>query len=289
MGRETEAHYLHQRIGLELALKPPVESPVAAAWADNGQLLTGTRGGDLVLVDTALGTRTVAGIGERIARIARGNGWFVIGVAGAWVWLDEGFQELASGRLDLGLVVDAQAKDGVALVNGELDRRRYTFLVDRKGREKSVKVPHGALGYFSSGGGFQVARATERGLEVVRPGSGQRFKQVRVGKQVLRAAGRRLVGFTQGATCVWSVKDDAPASMPVHLPTCASLHPEGAVVAVGTALGGIALANLNNFQSRMQPYVVKAYSRPVTEIAFSPSGSWLATIGENLLIWSWEL
>ena len=67
MSREvTEAHYLHERSGLEAVLRPPVRNPTALCWIPKREeLLAATRDGELISVDPVLGTRVVAeSIGE---------------------------------------------------------------------------------------------------------------------------------------------------------------------------------------------------------------------------------
>ena len=67
MSREvTEAHYLHERSGLEPVLRPPVKRPTALRWVPKREeLIVGTKDGEIVSVDPVLGTRLVAeGLGE---------------------------------------------------------------------------------------------------------------------------------------------------------------------------------------------------------------------------------
>ena len=65
----TDAHYLHERHGLEAVLRPPVSYPTALQWVPKReQLVVCTRDGQLTSVDPILGTRIVAeGIGEAAA------------------------------------------------------------------------------------------------------------------------------------------------------------------------------------------------------------------------------
>ena len=91
MTREvTEAHYLHERSGLEAVLRPPVDDPTALAWIPRREeLLVGTRAGEVHSVDPVLGTRIVAsGIGEpasisvhpdrqRILMVCRNGNWII--------------------------------------------------------------------------------------------------------------------------------------------------------------------------------------------------------------------
>ena len=71
MTREvTEAHYLHERKGLEPVLRPPVDQPTVLAWIPGREeLLVGTRDGDLVHVDPVLGTRTLCEDSGEIAAL----------------------------------------------------------------------------------------------------------------------------------------------------------------------------------------------------------------------------
>ena len=69
MSREvTEAHFLHERSGLEPVLRPPVKYPTALAWVPKREtLVVATRAGELLGVDPVLGTKVITeGIGEDI-------------------------------------------------------------------------------------------------------------------------------------------------------------------------------------------------------------------------------
>jgi hypothetical protein len=62
----TEAHYLHEKSGLEAVLRPPVKHPTALMWVPKREeLIVATRDGELVTVDPVLGTRVIVdNIGE---------------------------------------------------------------------------------------------------------------------------------------------------------------------------------------------------------------------------------
>ena len=56
----TEAHYLHERSGLEAVLRPPVKHPTALKWVPKREeLIVATREGEIVTVDPVLGTRVI--------------------------------------------------------------------------------------------------------------------------------------------------------------------------------------------------------------------------------------
>ena len=47
-------------------------------------------------------------------------------------------------------------------------------------------------------------------------------------------------------------------------------------------------ARMDRIEKRVKPDLVRAFNGPVTSVAFSERGRWLATGAEALRIWSWE-
>ena len=53
-------------------------------------------------------------------------------------------------------------------------------------------------------------------------------------------------------------------------------------------VGAVALARIASLEKRIKPDLVRAFESPVTSVAFSQRGRWLATGAEGLRIWTWE-
>ena len=67
-----------------------------------------------------------------------------------------------------------------------------------------------------------------------------------------------------------------------------ALSPDGRYLGLGTRTGAVALARADRIDARARPHLIKAFDSPVTTIAFSTRGRWLATGGDGLIIWTWE-
>lgn len=296
MSREvTEAHYLHERSGLEAVLRPPVKFPTALRWVPKREeLIVGTREGELVSVDPVLGTRTIAeGIGE-VAVIdvhqdrsrylaASRDGRFFIGTLQG-VRLFEGRHPFVGGMEAI------LAEKHALLVGDEPDAR--TLLVISLDDGEIIgrhRLPARVTPVLSPEGRPLLSRSTPAGLYVIPMGRGHTFpKDLESTAHRLRPSNLFVLGFTATGICVWSHEGGVPRSMRLPDLTAGDISRDGQYLGLGTRNGAVALARMDRIEKRVRPDLVRAFNGPVTSVAFSERGRWLATGAEALRIWSWE-
>ncbi len=104
----------------------------------------------------------------------------------------------------------------------------------------------------------------------------------------LRQAGEFILGFTSTGICVWGQEGGMPRSMRLPDLTAGDISRDGQYLGLGTRNGAVALARMDKLDKRVRPDLVRAFNGPVTSVAFSSKGKWLATGAEGLRIWSWE-
>lgn len=290
----TEAHFLHQRQGLEAVLRPPVTSPTALCWLPGREeLLAGTRDGHLYHVDPVLGTRLVASeLGEpavvavhpdrrRYLVLAR-DGTFAMGRLGVGVE-HRGKHPFIAG-MD-GLWVGEFA---VGVGDG-LDGHRQ-LLVWGEGVEKGRQpMPARAIALRGAADKLLLARCTEAGLEVVRFSTkGARWSASESTAHRLKACGPWVLGLTPTGAAVWGRDGGSPRSVRLPDLTAGDVNIDGASLGMGTKTGAVALARVDRPDARAKPHLVKAFENPVICASFSDRGRWLATGAEALQLWTWE-
>jgi hypothetical protein len=295
MSREvTEAHYLHERSGLEAVLRPPVQHPTALRWVPRREeLVAATREGQLVSVDPVLGTRVITdGIGEtavldvhsdrqRYLAISR-QGRLHIGTLKGEV-LYEGKHKFMGG-MD-GFFADKHA----VMVGDEVGGRRLLILHLESFKLSSTRLPERVVPTLSEEGRPLLCRSTPAGLKVIPIGRGARFSaELESTAHRLRPSGPYILGFTATGICVWGQEGGVPRSMRLPDLTAGDISADGQYLGLGTRNGAVALARMDRIEKRVRPDLVRAFNGPVTSVAFSSRGRWLATGAEGLRIWSWE-
>lgn len=292
MSREiTEAHYLHERNGLEPVLRPPVSHPTALRWVPGReQLIVATRDGQLTSVDPILGTRIVATeVGEAAALdihpdrkrylvVARGGGWQVGELGGA---------VLHQGRHNFFGNIDAFFLDEYVVMIGDGADRRMLLILAGGEVKARVRLPKGVAA-LANGKTLHLCRATQAGLEVVKFGKDVQFSPVPETAHRLVRAGERILGLTATGLAVWTLAGGAPRSMRMPELTAGHISSDGQLLGLGTRHGAVALSHLDSIDKRVHPDLVKAFNHPVTSVAFASRGRWLATGGDRLQIWTWE-
>jgi len=294
MSREvTEAHYLHERSGLEAVLRPPVEGPCALCWVPRKEeLLVATFSGELVRVDPVLGTSPVVqGIGrtmaldvdpsgERFLQIERDGTWRVGSLRGGGILVEERHAFLTGHT---GFFLD----DHIALVGDEADGR-YLHLYRGAERRGRIRVPEHVVPLREQGRKLRLARSTEGGLFVIDVPEGRFPKGLAGTAHRLQPAPGHVLGFTEAGVCVWTHDGGQPRSMRLPEVTAGDVSADGRYLGLGTRHGAVALARVDRFEKRVRPDLVRAFDEPVIAVAFSRRGRWLATAADSLRIWSWE-
>ena len=298
MSREvTEAHYLHERSGLEAVLRPPVKSPTALAWVPRKEeLVVTTKEGELISVDPVLGTRVIAeGIGEsavlslhddrkRYLVMSRSRRWQVGTLKG---------DVIATGKHEfLGNMAGFFADDYAVMLGDRGDGRRAMQIFKGEKRVTNLPLPPRVSATLSDKGALLLCRSTHAGLEVLPMNHIRKGKRFQKGLEAtihrLRPSGPHILGFTTTGICLWGQQGGQPRSMRLPDLTAGDISRNGEYLGLGTRNGAVALARIGNLEKRIRPDLVRAFNSPVTSVAFSQRGRWLATGAEGLRIWSWE-
>ena len=292
MREVTEAHYLHERHGLEAVLRPPVDDPTALAWIPKREeLLVATREGVVHSVDPVLGTRVlVRDLGEpaRIAVHPDRKRYVVVCRDGTWQVGKLGGEALGKGEHSFVSNIECFFYNDYAIILGdELEKRVMLILKD--GRVASQpRLPKGVTALLDPNGKLLLCRSTHRGLQVIPFGKGAKFPTGEVSGHRLRVSSPYVMGMTATGVAVWTHEGGQPQSMRMPEVTAADIHKGGRLLGMGTRSGAVALAILDSPDKRARPDLVKAFENAVTSCAFSTRGRWFATAGERVQIWSWE-
>ena len=291
-GREiTEAHYLHERSGLESVLRPPVRFPTALAWVPGREeLLAATRDGELISIDPILGTRVVApGLGETAVLAVHPDRQriLVVGREGTWRVLSSRGEPQQVGRHSFVGGMDGFFADPYLLLIGDEPDGRFLLLVQEGAVRHRVPLPSRVAVTVDEHGKGLLCRSTPAGLTVLRFGK-EKFGKDESTAHRLRPSGRHVLGFTNTGICVWGQEGGQPKSMRLPDLTAGDISLDGRYLGLGTKNGAVALARMDRIDKRVRPDLVRAFNGGVTCVAFSQRGRWLATGAEGLRIWSWE-
>jgi hypothetical protein len=292
MSREvTEAHYLHERHGLEAVLRPPVAYPTALKWVPNReQLIVSTRDGQLTSVDPILGTRIVAqDVGEAAALDVHPDRkrYLVVARGGTWQVGELGGGVIAKGRHSFFGNIDAFFLDEYVVMLGDGAEKRTLLVIQGTEVRARVRLPPRVIAVARERALF-LCRSTEAGLEVVKFGKDAQFSRIDSTAHRLVRTHERIMGLTATGLAVWTLEGGVPRSMRMPELTAGDISADGRLLGLGTRHGAVALAHLDSIDKRVHPDLVKAFSHPVTSVSFSTRGRWLATGGDRLQIWTWE-
>ncbi|MCB9669767.1 MAG: WD40 repeat domain-containing protein [Alphaproteobacteria bacterium] len=298
MSREvTEAHYLHERSGLEAVLRPPVKQPTALAWVPKREvLIVATRDGELVSVDPVLGTRVITeSIGEAgvLALHEDRKRYLTMNRQGGWtVGTLDGETLINARHTYLGGMDGFFAGEYVVMLGDEGDGKRTLSIFKEDRRTAHLKLPSRVSATVSANGGLLLLRSTHAGLEVLPLGALKKGRSFQKGMEStmhrLRPSGPHILGFTSTGIAIWNEKGGQPKSMRLPDLTAGDISHAGEYLGLGTRNGAVALSRISSLEKRVHPDLVRAFNSPVTSVAFSQRGRWLATGAEGLRIWSWE-
>ena len=292
MREVTQAHYLHERSGLDPVLRPPVEDPTALAWMPGtDRLIVGNRHGELFEVDPVMGTQ----------RKGEGLGWL-----GALALHDDRDRYVAlsmDGRWSIGSLksgVTAQGKHGFtrrmsaffhreyAVLAGDRADGRFIVIVAGGKVAAQIRVPHRAVAMVGEDDKLKLVRSTQQGLVVQPLSRNPKVDDTESTAHRLRAHRDAIIGFTVIGLIVWPREGGSGVSLRLTDLGVATLSPDGMRVGMGTRSGAVALARLDTPETRANPDLVRAFEGPVTSIEFSDKGRWMATAGDSLVVWTWD-
>lgn len=287
MSRDDDAHFLHERRGLEALVKPPVGRPVALAWTAKGDLLAASADGTLDRVHPALGTSRllsdlapVAGLG------VDGDRFVVVERTGRWAAHDARGARLVEGQHPFDGTVHAAFRGERTVLTGIAQGEKQALFFEGGRKVLRVRLPLRAVAFVAARG-LGLAQSTANGLEVVWLDEGGRFTGRETTGHQLLALRDHVVGLHGGGVRVWRL--DRPEGLDVAVPgtTSAALTQDGGLLAVGTSEGAIALVNLESASEVAQPSLLEATDTPVRTLAFAPKGRFLASGADHLVLWTW--
>ena len=298
MSREvTEAHYLHERSGLEAVLRPPVKYPTALAWIPKREeLVVTTRDGEIISVDPVLGTRVIDDdIGEAAVLSLHPDRvrYLIMTRQGSWTVGTLKGEVLYSGKHPfLGGMYGFFADDYVVMVGNKDDGSRSLQIYKEDHRTAQMRLPARVTATLSPKGTLLLCRSTAAGLEVLPLNRLKKNKGFRKGMEstahLLQPSADKILGFTGTGIAMWGLKGGQPLSMRLPDLTAGDVSPKSEYLGLGTRNGGVALARIDSLEKRVRPDNVRAFNSPITCVAFSQRGRWMATGAEGLRIWSWE-
>lgn len=295
-GRElTEAHYLHERSGLQAVLRPPVKAPSVLRWIPGSEeLVVGTRDGELVTVDPVLGTRTIAdGLGEIAAiDVHTDKSRYIVATRDNRVVVGHlKGERLFEARHPFVGGMEALIAERHALLVGDDEAARGLLVISLDDGSVSgpVRLPQRVTPALNVAGRPLLCRSTDAGLVVIPLGRGHAFpRDLESTAHRLRATNQFVLGFTSTGIAVWGQEGGSPRSMRLPDLTAGDISKNGQYLGLGTRNGAVALAHMDKIEKRVKPDLVRAFSAPVTAVAFSERGRWLATGADGLRLWSWE-
>ena len=284
-----DAHFLHGSRPLEALVRPPVEEPRALAWVPGQEIMVvASRSGLAHLVEPGFGTRELFRVsadpvrilldGERLACVDR-RGLVQV-------------RDLMDGSLrwerETGLILAHSLvwwRGGLAIIGeDETARRVIVFTEDGSVRARARVPARTALG-ATGDGHLVLARSTATGITVTP--FGRPLAEGDATEHHLKfGADMAVIGVAIGGVTVWSVPGAPPTNVKLFDVCNASLSPDGQRVAMGTRVGGVAIASANaGSAERVNPARVEGHESPVSAMEFSSKGRWLATAADRCIIW----
>ncbi len=294
----SEAHFLHEKSGLEAVLSPPLERPRAMDWVGTStRLIVATADGELIEVDPIFGTRTLADRVDDPALLAvapHGKRMAILERCGR-VALHAVGNGKRIAELPFQLVGDMsmawfRTRGALALVVcGDTLKGRQALIVDEEfKRTKRARLPSGAVLGPGKEGRLLIARCSPTGLDVMPFGKAMEpmeptSHRLRFGPQ------GQVIGMTNSGVTCWRGPRDSPHTVAMLDVTAAAVSPDGRQVAIGGRGGEVALAQVDGDQvARGRPGKVGGHTSAVRRIVFSfGRDNWLASSGERLQIWKY--
>lgn len=288
----TEAHFLHQRSGLEPVFRPPVPQPTALAWIPGREeLVACAKDGTVHVIDPVLGTRVIqTGIGEvsTLAIHPDRKRYFVITRDGDWILGRIGGGLEGNGKTGFLMGMEGFWIGEFAVMAGDTETGRQMIIISEGVEKGRIDLPARAIPIPGDNNKLLLARSAPSGLEIVKFGKNIAFSPEESTAHRLRAAGKHILGFTTTGVAIWERTGGQPRSMRLPDLTGGDINAAGTFLGLGTRSGAVALAVMNKIDGRARPHLVKAFDQPISAVAFSDRGRWLATGAEGLQVWTWE-
>lgn len=285
-----DPHYLHGQRALDPLVSPPIEQPRALCWVgDEDRLLVASAVGDLFEVDPVFGTRHLGAALPDPARLAWGHGRLAVLDREGRVQVRHTPEGGVRWERETGLLGQFQLawwREGVVVL-GEDEESRRVLVFDDCGRLRArARVgPRTAMGVDALGN-IVLARSTKAGLSLVP--FGHPLPNGTATAHALRVEDSLAVlGVSDAGVTVWKRPGVPPVTMKLHQVTTAALSVGGAVLAMGTRIGQVAVVAVDGTAAeRRSPERVEGHSGMVTTVEFAPHGRRLASAAERCWVWA---
>lgn len=300
----ANAHFQHPAKALEALLSPPVQEPRAMAWSGE-ELLVADREGHVHLVEPGFGARRLFKVApdpvrmaispltsgsRRVALVDQAGRLRVHEMDGRLAW------EHATGLL-AGIQLTFTSPGLVAVGDAPDARRAFLFGWDGAvvGRarlpERTIAVPGPAAAKGGPVAMPLLVRSLQAGLRV-RPWGEQLGSEPATAHHLLANAGA-VYGVASGGVTLWrdarTGEGAASEAVTVKLYDVvnAALSFDGETLALATRGGAVSVTVARPGVPRAATGSVAGHDAPVTGLAFSPRGRWLASLAEKVWIWSY--
>jgi hypothetical protein len=289
----TNAHFLHEKGGLEALVRPPVEEPTCLAWRPRSeQLLVGNRKGEVFEVDPVMGTtRRGEGLGwtTTLAIHPDNERFLVMNADGGFSVhrIGEG-EPIHEGEHGFTRRMSAFFHREYAVMAGDAPEGRYVLILAGGRIAARIQVPHRAIPMIGTDDKLKLVRSTQAGLRVQNLSRDPKVDDLESTAHHLRAFDDIILGYTVIGLVAWPRGEGGSVSMRMADLGVATLSPDGQRVGLGTRSGAVAMARLRDPHERARPDMVRAFDGPVKAVEFAPKGRWLATAGDTLVLWTWE-
>jgi hypothetical protein len=234
------------------------------------------------VVATDLGWTSVVSVHPEDRRYAvlNAEGGFTIGLDG---------EVVVEGKTGFTRRMSAFFHKDYLVMAGDAADGRFVVVVSDGRVAARIRVPHRAIPAMDPAGKLTLLRSTQAGLESMPLSRNPAVSDVESTAHNLRVYDSKILGYTVIGLVVWDRLDPSDTtSMRLTDLGVASLSPDGERAALGTRSGAVAIARLDSHEERARPDLVRAFEGPVTGVEFASKGRWLATAGDNLVIWTWE-
>lgn len=290
MNRELEhAHYLHEKATLTALVRPPVREPRALVFDGRDHLLVGDARGRLVSVHPALGTRVLLDFGGEATGIGVDGERVVLVVDdGRWIEVDRDGQVVAAGEHPFAGRVDVRFHGSQVLLTGQVGPERQTLFFEEGATAFRIRLPERAAPFIDGAGHICLVRATPRGLECIRVMPGSRFLGREQTDHALHVKGPWVLGASARGLKLWHLGTDRSRLLPLPDLASADVTPDGHHVAMGTRSGTVIFVDLRGPGRTAHATEITASSELVHDVAFSDRSRWLASAGDDLIVWTWE-
>lgn len=286
---QQEAHFLHASRPLEALVRPMIEEPRALAWVPGQEMMVvGGRSGLAHLVEPGFGTRELFVLSADPVRLLVEADRIVSVDRSGLVQL----RDYPDGKLrwerPTGLISALSLvwwRGGIAVIGEDETARRVLVLNEDGSVRMRARVPARAALGATGDGHLVLGRSTTHGVSVTP--FGRPLPEGDPTEHHLRfGADLAVIGMAIGGVTVWPVPGSPPTNVKLFDVCNAAISPDGQQVAMGTRLGGVAIASARaGSAERVNPARVEGHESPVGAMEFSSKGRWLATAANRCIVW----